>query len=54
MDYNLRNGYMIPVIFHNLKGYDAHFLISNIHKHIESEKDNFSVLASNNEKFISF
>ena len=39
LDFNLRHNYKIPVFFHNLKNYDSHFLISNIHKHIESEKD---------------
>ena len=51
---NKTKKYKIPVIFHNLKGYDGNILISGISKHIHSYKDNFSVLASNNEKFISF
>ena len=39
----------IPVIFHNLKGYDSHFIIKKLGKNI-----NISVIANNFEKYISF
>ena len=48
------NSYRVPVIFHNLKNYDAHFLIKDIYKQFDGKDDDFSVLATNNEKFISF
>ena len=39
----------IPVIFHNLKGYDSHFIIKKLGKNF-----NISVIAQNFEKYISF
>jgi len=39
----------IPVIFHNLKGYDSHFIIKKLGKNT-----NISVIAQNFEKYISF
>ena len=39
----------IPVIFHNLKGYDSHFIIKKLEKNT-----NISVIANNFEKHISF
>ena len=39
----------IPVIFHNLKGYDSHFIIKKLEKNT-----NISVIANNFEKNISF
>ena len=45
----------IPVIFHNLKGYDCHFIMQNI-GHLVREGCNLdlSVIASNFEKYIGF
>ena len=39
----------IPVVFHNLKGYDSHFIMQRIHK----AKGNITCLP-NTEKYISF
>ena len=39
----------IPVIFHNLKGYDSHFIIKKLEKNT-----NISVIANNFEKYITF
>ena len=39
----------IPVIFHNLKGYDSHFIIKKLGKNT-----NINVIAQNFEKYISF
>lgn len=43
----------IPVIFHNLKGYDAHHIIKNLHLILE-EDDKLQVIPTTKEKFISF
>ena len=40
----------IPVLFHNLKGYDAHFILQVANKYFEEIKP----IATNNEKYISF
>ena len=40
----------IPVVFHNLRGYDSHLIMQKIHK----AKDNISCIANNAEKYISF
>ena len=40
----------IPVIFHNLKGYDAHFIMQEIGKF----NKNVNVIACNMEKYMSF
>ena len=40
----------IPVVFHNLKGYDSHFIIQKLH----TTKGNITCIANNAEKYISF
>ena len=40
----------IPVVFHNLIGYDSHFIMQKIHK----AKGNITCIANNAEKYISF
>jgi hypothetical protein len=49
LNYNHKN-YKIPVIFHNLKGYDSHFIIQAITR--EAYKRKVSVIAQNSEKFM--
>ena len=45
----------IPVIFHNLKGYDCHFIMQNIGHLIRQDFNiNVDVIASNFEKYIGF
>ena len=45
----------IPVIFHNLKGYDSHFIMQNIGRLIRQGCNlDLSVIASNFEKYIGF
>jgi hypothetical protein len=46
----LRLSYKIPIIFHNLKGYDSHHLM----QHIGLFKKKISVIANNMEKYLSF
>ena len=41
----------IPVVFHNLLGYDAHLLIRELGRH---SKDTMGVIAKNKEHYISF
>ena len=45
----------IPVVFHNLRGYDGHFIIQNIGK-IVNEKGNLKIgaIPNNMEKYIGF
>ena len=40
----------IPVVFHNLKGYDAHLILSSVKK----EHEPIKVIANNSEKYVSF
>ena len=48
--YNYKN-YKLPVIFHNLKGYDSHFIL----QYIGQFKDkNISVIPNTMEKYLSF
>lgn len=47
---NFRFAKKIPVIFHNLKGYDAHFIIKNASK----VANKIECLPLNKEKYISF
>ena len=46
-----RTNYEIPIFVHNLKGYDAHLLFQEIGAETAG---NLSVIATNNEKYISF
>lgn len=48
LNYKLPN--FIPVVFHNLSGYDSHFIIPQLGR----DKGSIDVLASTTEKFISF
>ena len=42
----------IPIVFHNLSGYDAHLFIKELGK--KFNKDDIGVIAENKEKYISF
>ena len=42
----------IPIVFHNLSGYDAHLFIKKLGKRFN--EDYIGVLAENKEKYISF
>ena len=45
----------IPVIFHNLRGYDSHFIINELGKLIsEGEDVSISVIPCNAEKYMAF
>ena len=44
----------IPVIFHNLKGYNGHLIIEGMGDIIKREPLNIDVIASNAEKYITF
>ena len=50
----------IPVVFHNLKGYDSHFIINELGdiiqkaKETEEEEIKINVIAQNSEKYMAF
>jgi len=48
---NYKDSYYIPVVFHNLSGYDAHFIIKEIAIAFEGKID---LLSITKEKYISF
>ncbi|XP_076667931.1 uncharacterized protein LOC143368758 [Andrena cerasifolii] len=48
---NYKNAFYIPIVFHNLSGYDSHFIIEEIATAFEGSVD---VLPITKEKYISF
>ena len=52
VNFNYKN-FKVPVVFHNLKNYDAHFIIANLNKNNTFNKK-MSVIANNSEKYMSF
>ena len=46
----------IPVVFHNLKGYDSHFIMNELGELIKKEEEEIkvSVIAQNAEKYMAF
>ncbi|XP_076285537.1 uncharacterized protein LOC143211597 [Lasioglossum baleicum] len=48
---NYKNSFCIPIVFHNLSGYDSHFIIEEIANAFEGNVD---VLPITKEKYISF
>ena len=45
----------IPIVFHNLKGYDSHFIIQELGNFINKQKNmKVSVIPNNTEKYMAF
>ena len=44
----------IPVVFHNLPGYDAHLFVKELAKPMEGKVQKIEVIAKNKENYISF
>ena len=42
--------YKLPIVFHNLRGYDAHLFLQNV----KQEHGKISVIPNNSERYISF
>ena len=50
INYNYKN-FKLPVVFHNLKGYDSHFILQYVGR---LEKKQISVIPNTMEKYLSF
>ena len=48
-----KSKFFIPVIFHNLRGYDSHLILKGYKKSIFG-KDNMSCIPNNTERYLSF
>lgn len=44
----------LPIIFHNLKGYDSHIIFNNIGEYAKKNNFEISVIPNNSEKYLSF
>ena len=45
----------VPIIFHNLKGYDSHFIMQEIGKFVEKQKQmSINVIPNNMKKYMAF
>ena len=47
---NYQNPRFIPIVFHNLSGYDAHLFI----KEFGNDNNSIKLISNNEEKYISF
>ena len=48
----MKDEFFVPVIAHNMRGYDSHLIIKHMEKTFAA--DTIHIIASNTEKFISF
>ena len=48
---NYKRSYFLPVVIHNMSGYDSHFIIKNLNNHFAKK---INIIPSNSEKFTSF
>jgi len=54
---NYKNSYFIPIVFHNLSGYNSHFINYNSHiikEIVTAYEDSTELLPITKEKYISF
>ena len=52
VEHQMKDRFFVPVIAHNMRGYDSHLIIKNMEKKFTCE--NIDVIASNTQKFIAF
>ena len=53
---NYYNNFYLPIVFHNLRGYDGHFIIKKAYEIVKAmdRVPNIHVIPNSYEKFMSF
>jgi hypothetical protein len=54
MQENKKRSFVMNVVIHNLKGYDAHLILKNFNKYMADKYNDIKVIACNSERYISF
>ena len=51
---NSRDEFFIPIVAHNMKGYDWHIIVKHLRRANIQDGDEITVIPTNSEQFISF